>query len=171
MIDPLDPNSPTNQKKSGSDNPPPLLESATYSPSSHSAPNNLSFPAPGQGKMSLKDEKFWASMGHLLGLTGIITAGVGYIVGPLVLYLWKKNESPFVDEHTKETINFSIVTTIAVYVSGLTAVTSVPVLGWCLAPLVPFIFMVMNLIFCIQGASAARDGLAYRYPFNWRIIK
>ncbi len=169
MIDPLNPNSPANQPKPGTDAEPALLESAVYSQSTHNAPSNLYFPAPGQGKMSLKDEKFWASMGHLLSLAGILTF-VGYMVGPLIPYLLKKGESPFVDEHTKETLNFSIVTTIAIFISGLGAVTTFPVLG-CFAPLVPGVFMVLNLIFCIQGASAARDGLAYRYPFNWRVIK
>jgi uncharacterized protein len=164
MIDPLDPNSPKQQPRLSNENPPPL-DSSVFR-----APGSLDFPAPGHSQMAVKDEKFWASMGHLLSLAGIPTGGVGYILGPLIPYLMKKGQSQFVDEHSKETLNFSIVTTIAIVVSGLGAVTALPILG-CFAPMIPGLFMILNLIFCIQGAIAARDGLPYRYPFNWRLVK
>lgn len=116
--------------------------------------------------MTEKDEKLWSMMGHLLSLSGILTVSLGYVVGPLIPFLMKKGESPYVDEHSKETLNFSILTFLVIWVSGLSAIP----LG-CFGAIIPGIMAILNLIFCIQGALAAKSGEAYRYPFNWRIIK
>lgn len=114
--------------------------------------------------MNEKDEKLWAMMGHLLSLTGLFTA-IGYVIGPLIPFLMKKGESPFVDEHSRETLNFSILTFIVVFASGTIGFAA------CFVWLITAMMAILNLIFCIQGALAAKSGEAYRYPFNWRIIK
>ena len=119
----------------------------------------------GQGNMGPTQEKFWASLGHLLSLTGIFTAAFGYVIGPLISYLLKRGESPFVDEHAKETLNFSILTFIVIAGSGLLGFAA------CFLWIITAGMALFNLIFCIQGALAAKNGEAYRYPFNFRILK
>lgn len=120
----------------------------------------------GNGSLTQKDEKLWASLGHLLSLSGIPTGTLGYVVGPLIPYLLKKGESPYVDEHSKETLNFSILTFLIIWISSIGIIP----LG-CFGVIIPGIMAILNLVFCIQGALAAKSGEAYRYPFNWRIIK
>lgn len=167
MTDPTESNS---QPEEQPDNP---IAEAVNEHAERTAPGerrNLHFPATGQGEMEAASERKWASMGHILSLFGIPIVGFGYVIAPLVIFLMKKGQSPFLDEHVKETLNFSIISAIAIWVSGLTAVASAPVLG-CFAPLIPGVFAVMNLIFCIQGFIASKNGEAYRYPLNIRMIR
>ncbi|MDF1754392.1 MAG: DUF4870 domain-containing protein [Verrucomicrobiales bacterium] len=166
MTDPLDPDSQPQNQNPSQETPPPYIEESTPTPApSPTSTDPLHFPAMGLGRMAQKDEKFWASLGHLLSLSGIVTGGIGYVVGPLIPFLLKKGESPYVDEHSRETLNFSILTFIVIWVSGIIGFAA------CIAWIPTAVMAVLNLIFCIQGAIAAKDGQAYRYPFNWRIIK
>ena len=45
-----------------------------------------------------KEERTWAMVTHLSALSGFFTGGIGTIVGPLSVWLIKKEEMPFVDE-------------------------------------------------------------------------
>ena len=102
-----------------------------------------------------KDARMWAMLCHLLGL---FTS----FVGPLIIWLLKKEEDPFIDEQGKEALNFQITVAIA-YV----AATLIPVAGCFLAPAV----WVVNLIFCIMACVAANKGEHYRYPVSLRLVK
>lgn len=109
---------------------------------------------PSPGEVS-KDAKTFAMLAHLLG---IFTC----FVGPLVIWLVKKDEHPFVDEQGKEALNFQITVAIAYVAAGL-----LPVIGCFLTPAV----VVVNLIFCIMACVAANKGEHYRYPVSLRLIK
>lgn len=135
--------------------------------STQDRPGPLHFPALGNGTMSEKDEKFWAMLGHLISLSGAPTAGIGYVAGPLIAYFIKKDQSPFATEHCKESLNFGILTGIVLIVSVTAGFTAAPCVGWIPGAAA----LVFNLIYCVQGAVAAKNGEAFRYPINWRIIK
>ena len=59
----------------------------------------------GQGKLSQSDERTMGMLAHILG-------GVTNFLGPLIIWLIKKDESPFVNDQGKEALNFQI--TIAI---------------------------------------------------------
>ena len=166
MTDPLDTDAhpdpaPVEAPEQGSAAPP---EESTPVPSRS---NVLHFPALGNGTMSEKDEKFWGMFGHLISLTGAPTVGVGYVAGPLIAYFIKRDQSPFATEHSKESLNFGILTAIVLIVSAAAGFTAAPCVGWIPGAAA----LVFNLIYCVQGAVAAKNGEAFRYPINWRIIK
>ena len=104
-----------------------------------------------------KDARTMGMLCHLLGIF------LGFI-GPLVIWLIKKDESPFVDDQGKEALNFQITILIAMFIGGLTA---------CI--IIGFVLMAVAglyaLIFSIIGAMKANNGEAYRYPFAIRLIK
>jgi uncharacterized Tic20 family protein len=102
-----------------------------------------------------KDARMFAMLAHLLA---IFTC----FVGPLVIWLIKKDEQPFVEEQGKEALNFQITVAIAYVVATL-----LPIAGCFLAPAV----WVVNLIFCIMACVAANKGEHYRYPVSLRLIK
>jgi uncharacterized Tic20 family protein len=102
-----------------------------------------------------KDARTFAMLAHLLG---IFTS----FVGPLIIWLVKKDEHPFVNEQGKEALNFQITVAIAYVVATL-----LPIAGCFLAPAV----WVVNLIFCIMACVAANKGEHYRYPVSLRLIK
>jgi hypothetical protein len=64
----------------------------------------------GRGKLSPTDEKTMGMLAHLL-------VGVTYLLGPLVSWAIKKDESPFVNDQGKEDMNFQITVISALVVS------------------------------------------------------
>lgn len=103
-----------------------------------------------------KDECNLAMLAHLLGIfTGF--------VGPLVLWLVKKNEPGFVADESREALNFQVTIALALAASALLGVLLIGML------LMPLIF-VANFIFCLLAALSAAKGKAYRYPFSLRLV-
>ena len=121
------------------------------------------------------EERQWAMFAHLSALVGgILTTGwagsLGCFIGPLIIWLAKKDSMPFVDDQGKEALNFNI--TVGIVFLAL-AVLSILTLGIGLVIAVPawVIIGVAWLILSIIAAIKANDGIAYRYPFTLRLIK
>ena len=104
-----------------------------------------------------KDAKTMAMLAHLLGIV------LGFL-GPLIIWLIKKDEEPFVDDQGKEALNFQITVLIALIVCGLLMFACI---GFFLAPAVA----IANIILCIMAGLKANEGEVYRYPFTLRLIK
>jgi uncharacterized protein len=110
-----------------------------------------------------RDTRKWAMLCHIAGLAGFIIPFAG-LVAPLVIWLLKKEEHPFIDEQGKEAVNFQISMAICMFVSGLLTLV---LIGWLLLlPLVLF-----DIVMCIIAGMKANDGVAYRYPVAIRLIK
>jgi hypothetical protein len=104
-----------------------------------------------------KDAMNMAMLAHLLAIfTGFL--------GPLIIWLIKKDDTPFVDRHGKEALNFQLTVLIAMFVSGLLTMACI---GIALLPIV----WVTDIIFCIIAAIKASKGEEYRYPIALRLIK
>ncbi|MGN6507721.1 MAG: DUF4870 domain-containing protein [Tepidisphaeraceae bacterium] len=110
-----------------------------------------------------KDAKLWGMLAHLSALAGLVIP-FGFVIGPLVVWLVKKNEFPFVDDQGKESLNFQITVTIALVVSFLLIFVLV---GFLLLPVVG----ITALVFCVIAAVQANNGVRYRYPLSIRFIK
>lgn len=106
-----------------------------------------------------------AMLCHLLALSGLIFPHPGAsIVGPLVLWLLKKEAMPFVDEQGKEALNFNITVGIIGIVCVLTF--------WLVLPIAVLVLLAVAwFILTIMAAIAASDGKHYRYPFILRFVK
>jgi len=113
-------------------------------------------PVPSFGELS-SDAKLWGMLAHLSALL------FGF-VGPLVVWLIKKEEIPFVADQGKEALNFQITVFIAMMIC---AVLMVVLIGIFLMPLVG----IAALVFTIIGGIKANGGETYRYPFALRLIK
>lgn len=105
-----------------------------------------------------KEERTFAMLCHLLGL-------VTNFVGPLVVWLIKKDTMPFVNEQGKEALNFYITVVIALIVSSFL----IPVffIGCALFAAV----MIGAVVLTIMAAVKVNAGVHYRYPFALRLIK
>ena len=103
---------------------------------------------------------------HLAGLAGLLIPAIGCVIGPLVVWLVKKEEFPFVDEQGKESLNFQITMLIYATVVGLLFFVCI---GLILAPALAIAYLVLMIIAAIK----ANDGYHYRYPkyFIIRLIK
>ena len=111
-----------------------------------------------------KDEKTWAMLCHFSSFTGFIFPLGGNIIAPLIIWLIKKEELPFVDDQGKEVLNFQISMTIYFIISGILCIILIGI------PI--FIGLVIfGFIITIIAAISANDGKYYRYPINLRLIK
>ncbi len=110
-----------------------------------------------------KDARIWAMMCHLVAFSGYLIP-FGNLIGPLVIWALKRNESPFIDDQGKEAINFQITMSIAALVS--TALTFV-LIGFLLLA----ILCIYNLVLVIVASIKANNGEWYRYPFTIRLVK
>ena len=111
-----------------------------------------------------KEARNWAMFCHLAALAGYVIPFAGNIIGPLVIWLLKREEDAFIDDQGKEAVNFQITMTIAYVVS---AVLVVVVIGIFLLPIVAL----FNLIMMIVAAVKASNGERYRYPMSLRFVK
>lgn len=84
-------------------------------------------------------------------------------VGPLIIWLIKKDESPFVDRHGRTALNFSITLTIAAFVS---AILIIVLIGLLLLLAV----MVIGIVFPIMAALKANNGEEYTYPLAIKFL-
>ena len=120
-------------------------------------------------------EKQWAMFAHLSALLGgFVTSGwagsIGFFIGPLVIWIMKKDTMPFVDDQAKEALNFAITVSIACLVLliltfltlGIGAVLTVPLFA---------VIGITALVLVIIAAVKANEGVAYRYPFALRLVK
>jgi len=111
-----------------------------------------------------EEARKWAMIVHLVALVGLLGNGIGFVLGPLVVWLMKKEEDPFIDEQGKESLNFQITMMIAALISGALMLI---LIGFLLIAIVA----AMMIIFPIIGAVKANAGEHYRYPLTIRFIK
>lgn len=112
------------------------------------------------------EERNLAIIAHLSGIAGVLGAGFIGFIGPLAIYLLKKDSSPYVEVQSKEALNFQI----TVFLIGLACVGLAFISCGMLVPLV-FVPMVMQIVFGIVAALAVRNGDPYRYPVNFRLLQ
>jgi len=100
-----------------------------------------------------------AMLAHLLGI-------FTWFIGPLIIWLMKKDQSAFVDDQGKEALNFQL--TIGIGYVAIAIIGCITLgLGTLLAPVIG----IVAIVFCIIACIAANKGERYRYPFAIRLIK
>ncbi|MBS1788905.1 MAG: DUF4870 domain-containing protein [Acidobacteria bacterium] len=110
-----------------------------------------------------KDERLWGMLAHVLALSGYVGVPLGNLLAPLVIWLVKKDQSQFVADQAKESLNFQISLTIYAIISGLSILV---LIGIVLLPLV----LLAGAILTIVATVKANNGEFYRYPFTIRLI-
>jgi uncharacterized Tic20 family protein len=115
------------------------------------------------GGMS-KDERMWGMFCHLAALAGYIGLPFGNILGPLIVWLIKKDQYKFVDEQGKESMNFQITITIAAFIAGILCFILVGI------PLL-ILLIIANLVLVIMAGIKANEGVSYKYPYSIKFIK
>ena len=113
---------------------------------------------------SSRDVRTWNVLCHATALAGFFVPWAGHIIGPLIVWLAKRSDSPEIDEYGKESLNFQISMLIYNVIAGVL----------CLV-LVGFIILVilhiLNLVLVIVASIQASEGKFYRYPMTIRLIK
>lgn len=99
-----------------------------------------------------------------------LSGGVAAFLCPLVIWLVKKDESAFVADHAKESLNFQISFWLLLFVyaciSGLLVCVGVGIVLLLALPL----FIIPAAFFGIMASMAANRGEIYRYPYTLRLV-
>ena len=133
-----------------------------------SEPNEFLTPPPPPSGSPNAEERQWARVAPRSAIVGALI-GLSFL-GPLVVWLVKKETMPFVDDQGKEALNFNIMLLIVFAV--LWALTFVTLgIGILLTGPLMFIVGVAALVLVIIAGIKANEGVAYRYPFSIRLIK
>lgn len=105
------------------------------------------------------DEKTWALLAHFGGII------LGF-VAPLIAFLVKGNESQTVRAHSLQALNFQITWGIATIVAFILGVVTCGLLAW-----LPIVTWIVIVVFSIIGGMKANEGVLYKYPMSFELIK
>jgi uncharacterized Tic20 family protein len=109
------------------------------------------------------EERDWGMFCHLAVFAGFLIP-LGNVIGPLVVWLMKKDRYPFVDFHGKEVLNFQLTLLVALLVSWVLVFV---LIGFVLLPALAIAAVVLTII----GIIKAANGEYYRYPYSFKFIK
>ena len=134
-----------------------------------SEPNEyMTPPPPPSGGTPGAEERQWAMFAHL---SAIVAAVIGLsFLGPLIIWLVKKDTMPFVDDQGKEALNFNITVAIIFFVLLMLTLFTLGI-GIILTGPVMVIVGLAWLVLTIIAGIKANEGVAYRYPFAIRLVK
>lgn len=102
------------------------------------------------------DEKNIATITHLGGI-------VLFFIPALIVWLLKKEDGGFVEQQSREALNFQITVVIAMFIAQILVWILIGIL------LIPAVWLA-NIMFCIFAAVATSKGEEYRYPMALRLI-
>ena len=113
---------------------------------------------------SSRDVRTWNVLCHATALAGFFVPWAGHILGPLIVWLAKRNDSPEIDENGKESLNFQISMLIYNVIAGVLCLV---LIGFILLA----ILHILNLVLVIVASIQTSEGKLYRYPMTIRLIK
>ena len=105
----------------------------------------------------------WCVLCHASALLGLFFHFLGHILGPLIVWLVKRGDSPEIDAYGKESLNFQISMLIYDAIAGILCIIliGIPIL---------IALWVLNTVLVIIASVKASEGKFYRYPFTIRLI-
>lgn len=119
------------------------------------------------------EERRWAAGVHVASLVlALLTSWAAGLAGMLgaaaVLLLKPSNGSTFVEQHAKEAFNFNLSMFVYWMLGWILAVVT---LGLGLIVILPIalVLAIVWVVCSIKAAMNASDGLAYNYPFTFRV--
>ncbi|GGM10244.1 DUF4870 domain-containing protein [Pseudomonas asuensis] len=105
----------------------------------------------------------WAMLCHYSAFLWFVAPMIGNVIGPLVIWQFKRETDPFIDDQGKEALNFQLTITVATLLCWL--------LAWVL---IGFPLMVLvgvwGFVLTVIAGLKANKGRPYRYPFCWRPV-
>jgi uncharacterized protein len=121
-------------------------------------------PPPPPAPAASSDIRTWCVLCHAAALLGLFFHFLGHLLGPLIVWLVKRGDSPEVDAHGKESLNFQI--SMLIY-DAIAAILCIVLIG------IPILIAlwVLNTVLVIIASIQASEGKFYRYPITIRLIK
>lgn len=122
----------------------------------------------GPGALSSTERSNWAVGAHLSAFLGLL-GGILIFIGPLVVWLLKRDDDEFVRHHAAEALNFNLTMFGVFVVAGILTLATLGLGLFVLAPLGVVLFIAWIALTVIAAVKAA-NGERYRYPLTVRLI-
>ncbi len=100
---------------------------------------------------------------HASALLGLFFHFFGHLLGPLIVWLIKRDLSPEIDANGKESLNFQISMLIYDVIAGILCLVliGIPIL---------IALWIMNTVLVIVASVKTSNGEFYRYPLTIRFL-
>ena len=120
-------------------------------------------PPPTPTSSTSSDVRTWCVLCHAAALSGVFLHAVGHILGPLIVWLVKRADSPEIDAHGKESLNFQLSMLIYNVVALILCIVliGIPIL---------ILLYILNIVLVIVASIKASEGQLYRYPMAIRFL-
>lgn len=111
-----------------------------------------------------QDDRKWGAIAHFSALIGLLLP-LGLVLGPLLVWALKKNDSAFIEQQAKAALNFQLTILIATFALAL--------LSSLIRPLLPLAFVIglAGLIFAAMAGFNVLKGRDSSYPWSLRLIR
>lgn len=119
-------------------------------------------PPPPLGGAPSATSRNWAVVAHLSAFVVFLGVPLPFL-GPLIVWLVRRDTDPWAAEHGREALNFNLTAMIALLASGLSILLLV---GIVLLPAVAIVWVVFIIIAAVKASSGER----YRYPLTIRFV-
>lgn len=130
------------------------------------------------GAQAPSESRGWAVGAHLSALgIGLMSAATLGFLGPLAVWLIRKDEDPFVEHHAKEALNFQLTVLVVLVASILLAIPAVIVgvltlgIGLILMAVATLAAVILWFVLPIVAAVKASNSEGYRYPLTIRFVR
>ncbi|HKT74362.1 MAG TPA: DUF4870 domain-containing protein [Steroidobacteraceae bacterium] len=110
-----------------------------------------------------QEERTWGMIAHLSAFVGFLLP-LGSILGPLVVWLTRRDRSAFVGGQAKEALNFNLSVVLAAILCGVLWYVFIGV------PLAAVLF-VYWIVVTIKAGIKASEGIPYQYSLTLRLVK
>ncbi len=109
------------------------------------------------------EEQKWGMIMHLAALVGLLLP-LGLVLGPLLVWFLKRNDSPFLYAQGKKAVNFQLTILIIAFVMVLLSIMIRPLIS------VAFMAGLAGLVFAVIAGVSTNKGKDYNYPFSFNFI-
>jgi uncharacterized Tic20 family protein len=120
-------------------------------------------PPPAPASSTSSEIRTWSVLCHASALLGLFFHFFGHLLGPLIVWLIKRDASTEIDANGKESLNFQLSMLIYDIVAGILCIVliGIPIL---------IALWVLNTVFVIIASVKTSNGEFYRYPFTIRFL-
>ncbi|MEM8952848.1 MAG: DUF4870 domain-containing protein [Verrucomicrobiota bacterium] len=115
-----------------------------------------------EGEEITGDARLWATLIHLSAILGLVLLKAGSsqpvvcLLGPLLIWLFKRDDHWFVDDQGKEAVNFQVILAVLGLILWI-----VPVIG----PYLMKVLLLGDVGLALYAATQANQGRKFRYPW------
>ncbi|MEX2324750.1 MAG: DUF4870 domain-containing protein [Nitriliruptoraceae bacterium] len=124
------------------------------------------------------ESRGWAMGAHLSALgIGLVSAAILGFVGPLVVWLLRREDDPYAEYHAKEALNFQLTVLLVIVLSAILAIPAIIIgvltlgIGLILLAIVALVAAVLWFVLPIVATVKAGNSESYRYPFTIRFVQ